>query len=399
MSTSTQPTQPKGGVAKEDLALLGGALVSVASSFAGGPPVNSGQNTMYDILISDLTIDGNSQVDSIQIMTNTAHMRFVRVRFDHPSFSHVYNSIGGSNINYTYDWFFDQCEFYNLGSSTVDSITFDTDDSIYIDLVTFKDCYWDWSCLGGSVNVGGGMDSSGYNRCNYINNIDLSVKGPSGCFAATGETHVFSGLAAGAASVSPRFLGVGYGPSAMLPGLGVATGGFGGEFWSFNNVTNLLTPSTTAGGNPTSGNKYTVFKCPMDVSIGAGTGQTITTTDELGNVIDNGVASLSHRLLLPGYTLTVTYTTIGTVSIYIAICGAAGTASAVTNVNYVVWNADDLILLGGSGLTTTTKDGTTNTGGNTIDNSITGNPSHPLSRGQIVTFTALTTSPTVVVNR
>lgn len=34
---TTSPTAANSGVAKEDLALIGGSLVSVASSFAGGP--------------------------------------------------------------------------------------------------------------------------------------------------------------------------------------------------------------------------------------------------------------------------------------------------------------------------------------------------------------------------
>ena len=143
---------------------------------------------------------------------------------------------------------------------------------------------------------------------------------------------------------------------------------------------------------------------PVDVSIGAGTSQTITTKDDEGNTIDSAVATLSHRLLMPNYTINVTYVAEGTVSIYEAVIGLTGssdssaTATPTTSVNYVVENVQSLILVGGSGITDTVKDGTTNLGGNTIDSGITGVPTHPLYPGWIISFAAISGNPTVIAN-
>jgi hypothetical protein len=89
--------------------------------------------------------------------------------------------------------------------------------------------------------------------------------------------------------------------------------------------------------NPTGTTLYTANE-PVDVSWAAGTG-TVTTKDNFGNVIDNAVASLSHRLLYPNFTITFSATQSGTVTVVQATVGTGpfvgSTATAQVGVKYV----------------------------------------------------------------
>lgn len=145
---------------------------------------------------------------------------------------------------------------------------------------------------------------------------------------------------------------------------------------------------------PVSGTKYTV-NIPLDLSISAGTGQTITTEDCFGNIIDNAVATLSHRFLLPGYSLTVTFTSVGsTTAISAGICQisengipAGSNAAPTVSVNYIAVQ-DCYITSAGTSMSVTVKDGTGTTGGNTIDSGLSALTHYFLAAGQMIIWTA-----------
>ena len=155
-----------------------------------------------------------------------------------------------------------------------------------------------------------------------------------------------------------------------------------------------------SSSTPTTTVTYTV-NAPIDVTIAAGTGQTITTKDGLGNIIDNAVATLSHRLLREWYTITVTASAVGATTVYQASVGLGGTtATMAANVNYVICGCDCYVA-GGTVLTSLTiNDGTTNTGGNSIFTPGTAFPADGvlLPVGWNFSSTAVTTNPTVVGN-
>ena len=173
----------------------------------------------------------------------------------------------------------------------------------------------------------------------------------------------------------------------------------------FDNTNNALGNSTAYSSSfaatPTSAITYTVSS-PVDVTIAAGTVQTITTNDDFGNIIDNAVSTLTHRLLRENYTITVTFTAVGAVTVVQASVGLGGTtATMAANVNYVVCGCD-CYLVDGSGLTALAiKDGSSNTGGTAIYANI--GTVFPISGllmpvGYNFNATAVTTSPTVVGN-
>jgi hypothetical protein len=152
-------------------------------------------------------------------------------------------------------------------------------------------------------------------------------------------------------------------------------------------------PGVGKGGSnnkPTSTTTY-IANEPVDVTIAAGTGQTITTKDNYGNVIDNAVATISHRLLLTNYSITVTATSVGTTTVVQATIGNIGsiagtTATAQVGVNYLVLKRGYITDTVATG-TMTTYDGSTNTGGNAMDSAVPVSIFHYLLEpGQIVVF-------------
>ncbi|MBN1189024.1 MAG: hypothetical protein JXA46_04665 [Dehalococcoidales bacterium] len=175
--------------------------------------------------------------------------------------------------------------------------------------------------------------------------------------------------------------------------------------------------SSTAGivsggsANPTSGTTYSV-NCPIDVTISGGTVSDITTKDPGGNTIDTGVTSLTHRLLLPYYTIKVTYTLAPTTTVVQATVGdnfrisaslsGSVTATPQAGVNYVaIYKGFYLTISGGTGVEVTTKDGSDNTGGDTMlsawDSVTYPIPQYNLLAGQILNFGAFSVAPDVVV--
>ncbi len=125
--------------------------------------------------------------------------------------------------------------------------------------------------------------------------------------------------------------------------------------------------------NPVSGTAYRANTF-LDVTIGMGTGQTITTKDASGMIVDDAVDSLTHRVLYPNWTIAVTYTQVGTVTVVQAILGSFGAFGGTTGVpqagvNYVALRRCYITAIGGNG-TMTTLDGSNNTGGGTMDSSI-----------------------------
>lgn len=362
-----------------------GGSSGIGVVMAGFGSTTTTQPGVSDLTLKNMTIDGNSVVDCTHTAQRLTHFLAEDVAFDHPSFTHNYNSITGATGFATYDWLWEKCEFYNLSGGTSVCLALDTDYSIWIDAVRVNNCYFDSTCGGYSISGTDSNGTRGLSNVSFTNNVDYSANGGPDL---TGFNNVIS---RNNQYANNNFF--------ATKGLGLATGGFGatgGGVVSFA-FGNKFLMSAGFGGTITSAQPYTVFHGPLDVSIGAGTGQTITTKDALGNTIDNAVATLSHRLLKPNYQITVTYSALGTVTIVDARVGPGGTSTPQANVNYCVWNADELFMTGGSGLTATVSDGTTNTGGNVIDNAITGNPTHALTRGQVLKYTAITTSPVPLV--
>lgn len=178
---------------------------------------------------------------------------------------------------------------------------------------------------------------------------------------------------------------------------------FGGKVTS--NLVTTSSPYTMGSGGSTmtlsSGQTYTVNE-PLDITIGSGTSQSITTKDQVGNTIDNAVTTLTHRLLLSGYTITVTFTTMGTLTVYLATVGAGGnTSSPTASVNYVAYGYDVFVYASGGGsLSISVYDGSSNTRGNVLDGSLTSiGPRYLVRAGQVINYGAFTGSPTFRVSR
>jgi hypothetical protein len=165
----------------------------------------------------------------------------------------------------------------------------------------------------------------------------------------------------------------------------------------------VSTFSVGSGGmnpNPTSDRTYTV-NVPVDISIMGGTDISITTKDAAGNTIDNGVSSLSHRLLLPNFSLKVTFTGAVVTKIVQATVGSGGTTNTpIASVNYFVYNIAVFISTnGGTGTSITTFDGSTNTLGNIIDTSLPNIVHYYLAQGQIINFGNFSLAPTLSITR
>ena len=176
--------------------------------------------------------------------------------------------------------------------------------------------------------------------------------------------------------------------------VGVISTPFGGPIASPFNNTNSTIGGNGSSANPTSGQIYTANE-PVDVTIGAGTVQSITTKDNFGNVIDNGVGTLIHRLLLPGYTITVTFAAVGSVTLVQATIGPRGTSAIQqANVHYVV-DGVGMYLTGGSVTAGIITDGTSNTGGNTVDVAMTNFMHYFVPVGWIYSAATVAISPTV----
>lgn len=145
---------------------------------------------------------------------------------------------------------------------------------------------------------------------------------------------------------------------------------------TISNPINSTNKTIGTGGTTStlvSGQAYAV-NVPIDVTIGAGTGQTITTKDGHGNTVDNGVATLTHRLLHHGWTITVTFSAVGSVAVVQGTVGsvqgiAGTTATPQANVNYLVVKRLFITAQGGSA-TMTTLNGSGNTGGTTMDSAL-----------------------------
>jgi hypothetical protein len=161
-----------------------------------------------------------------------------------------------------------------------------------------------------------------------------------------------------------------------------------------------------SNAHPTSATQYTI-NVPMDITIGAGTGQSITLADVNGDAVYLGVATMSHVLAYPNWKLTVTYSSLGTDTYYQATVGnwaqfAGTTATPVTSVKYLAMK--NLYLTFDSTVTLTTYDGsagpTSSQGpGNAMDTSLSGPVARYFLRaGQVVVLSALTNNPVVVQN-
>lgn len=162
---------------------------------------------------------------------------------------------------------------------------------------------------------------------------------------------------------------------------------------------------------PTSGNTYYV-RDPVDVTIRGGEDVSIICKDAQGNVIDNNVTSFNHHLLLgamcytydylkTGYSITITYTIAPTVVVVQAEIGPTGTSIIpISGVNYVASKIGlDISFSGGTGVSVTTMDGSTNTGGNVLDTGLTSMVGYHLSPGQIINFGDFTIAPSSLVVR
>lgn len=169
----------------------------------------------------------------------------------------------------------------------------------------------------------------------------------------------------------------------------------------FKDTTTYAIGTSGTNANPTSARTYTANE-PVNVTISGGTGVSITTRDTNSNVIDNAVASLTNRLLLSGYTITVTYTGAPTTTVIQATIGANGTtATPIANVNYVCGYYGLFVTLsGGTDVSVTTYDGSTNAMGNIMDASMTALTRYRLQPGQIINLGNFSDAPaTLTVNR
>ena len=168
------------------------------------------------------------------------------------------------------------------------------------------------------------------------------------------------------------------------------------------------TIGAVSGGSasPTTGTTYKA-NIPVDVTITAGGGDmSITTKDAAGTTIDNAVTSLSHRLLLPYYTIICTYTTgTPTFAIVQATIGdsdtttgaSTPTATPIAGVNYVVYKRAFFVsIVANSGFSVTTYDGSTNAGGVAMDTSLASMARYLLEPGQIIVLTGTPGTITVM---
>ena len=242
-----------------------------------------------NITVQDMTLNGNNGgfADSLFLGSEALMVTFRRVKF----LTSILNSIGGGPITYTY---FIDCQFYNAAE-----FNFDTDDSISVDHLFLIRPYLDISGAGYPS-----LGSLGAANCNNIQVID-AIDNTNGITIPSLTLY---------GCVFRNVTGTTPGSGCIKTPIGVLTKTFGGHVTQaiVNNPTALLGYAIAcsggyAGGNSfTSGQTYTVRGPPVDVSIGAGTSQTITTKDDEGNTIDSAVATLSHRLLMPNYTMLPT---------------------------------------------------------------------------------------------
>lgn len=177
---------------------------------------------------------------------------------------------------------------------------------------------------------------------------------------------------------------------------GLAATSFGGTI-----ANSLLAagPSIGTGGNTNTLVSGTVYKANLiiDVTVAAGTTQTVTVKDDFGNVVDNALATLTHRLMFPNWTITVTAVATGALTVVQGTIGnlqalVGTTATAQVNVKYYVLKRmfiTDTIATG----TLTTYDGngtlgTSNEGlGNIIDSVLPVPVTHySLEGGQVIVF-------------
>jgi hypothetical protein len=185
---------------------------------------------------------------------------------------------------------------------------------------------------------------------------------------------------------------------------------FGGSITNFINSANSTIGANGASSTITSGTTYTVTSTlglsvqgfPIDVTIGAGTSQTITTKDEFGNIIDNAVATLTHRLLFPTWTITVTATTVGTVTVYQATVGnvqaISGTsASPVASVNYVVMKRMYVSSSGGTGVSISYSSLGLGNSLNTLESSLASITHYKFNEGDVLNFGAFSVAPSTTV--
>ncbi len=183
-----------------------------------------------------------------------------------------------------------------------------------------------------------------------------------------------------AATITNRLLYVGYSVAVTFTVLGIttvklATIGFGG-----------------ATATPITGVTYVVNE-PIDVTLAAGTTQTINTWDDKGVAIDSAVATLTNRLLKAGYTIQINFAALGVLTVYHATCGFGGSvATMVAGVNYVIVGSPQMITSSG-GTSITTYDGTTNAGGNAMDSALATITHYKLEVGQLFVSVG---APTVV---
>lgn len=173
------------------------------------------------------------------------------------------------------------------------------------------------------------------------------------------------------------------------------------------------TVGTNAGNLtlPTSGVTYYVGN-PVDITITGGTDVTITTMDAQGNIIDNAVSSISHRFLKgsmsftntylkTGDSITVTYSSAPTVTVFKATIGLMGSATFPTKgVNYIADKIGlDISFSGGTAVSAYVLDGSSNTGGEILDAGLTSMICYHLSPGQIINFGNFSHTPTNLVVR
>jgi len=181
---------------------------------------------------------------------------------------------------------------------------------------------------------------------------------------------------------------------------GVLSNPFGGALATpFNDAYQSGTVGANGDqANFTSSKTYRV-NVAVDVTVVGGSGVSITTKDMAGNTIDEGVSALTHRVLNTGYTIVCTYATAPTTTVVQATVGLCGTQAAPeANVNYVAkGGAVYLTSSGGTGVSITSKDGTTNKGGNVMDSGLTDLTRYALNVNQVINFGALTKAPALVV--
>jgi hypothetical protein len=158
---------------------------------------------------------------------------------------------------------------------------------------------------------------------------------------------------------------------------------------------------------PTSATTY-VANCPVDVTISGGTISEILIKDAQGNTILTDT-SCANVLLLPNYTIKVTGTDIAaaTVTVVQATIGrnyyilsstyGAVTATPIANVNYVATtDAYFVSIAGGTDVSISTWDGSSNVKGNAMDAALTTITRYKLQPGQIINLGNFSDVPTTI---